>query len=595
MKIISPSFEIITPIDGESILKTLEKVGRTCYKSEDKITENSCQSFVSNIIKRGHEAVIEHSTFIFELDEASYSKMKNIINLLEDYGFNSFLRITYKTRPVVSANIRAWRDFIKWCLANNVGVPEFMSDFIHSNPVLFPEFQEIEFSSWNSTGNSFKELSVYDLKDEAEKFTHIDMTAKVTTDRGVTHEIVRHRIASYAQESTRYVCYSDNPDIVTTDEEVIDLYLSGLSMKKISERSNGKYTEWDVYKLLEQNGVEKRSKGSRGIVNKDYFSEINTPEKAYLLGFIQADGCLREDLSQLTISQKEDEQWWLLNMIRDFIQPEAKSLTIHNKQICKDLYECGIVPNKTYEMDQHNADMLWNSVPEDFKYDFLRGLLDGDGNIRWFYQKENSETQSCNIGFTGNIYLMQLIQAFLMEKFNYHVKIYKYDTYARLAITDSKVGKEFCKNLYKNFKFPYGHSKTARYFEAFELEIPIKTDMLSVKNFNVISPTYEINGGKNGLSGQQLWVWGNAMFDAERHYKRMIELGASPQIARSVLNNSTKTEICITANIREWRHFFKLRCAPASHPQMREIAMMLLKEFKARIPVLFDDIECGGE
>lgn len=594
MRVVSPSFEILTPIDADEALKLIENVGRTCYKSEDKITDESALPFVSGIIKRGHEAVIEHSAFIFELNEASYSKMKNIINLLEDYGFNSFLRITYKDRPVVSANVRAWREFIKWCLAHNVGIPEFMSDFIHSNPVLFPEFQEIEFEKWNSTENSFKELNVYDLKDETEWLTHIDMTAKVITDRGVTHEIVRHRIASYAQESTRYVCYSDKPNIVTTDDEVIDLYLSGLSMKKISDRSNGKYTEWDVYKLLEQNDVEKRSKGSRGIVNKDYFSKINTPEKAYLLGFIQADGCLRKDLSQLTISQKEDEQWWLLNMVRDFIQPKAKSLTIHNAQICNDLYRHGIVPNKTYKMDQHNATTLWNSVPEEFKYDFLRGLLDGDGNIRWFCQKENSKTQSCNIGFTGNIYLMKLIQNFLMIKFNYHVKVHEYDTYARLSITDSKVGKEFCENLYKNFKFPYGHSKTARYFEAFELEIPIKTDMLSVKNFNVILPTYEINGGRNGLSGQQLWVWGNAMFDAERHYNRMIELGATPQIARSVLNNSTKTEICITMNLAEWRHFFKLRCAPSAHPQMREIAIMLLKAFKTLIPHVFDDIEVAA-
>ena len=60
MKVIKPSFQIITPIDSDQILKTIETVGRTCYKSEDKITDDSCKSFVSGIIKRGHEAVIEH-------------------------------------------------------------------------------------------------------------------------------------------------------------------------------------------------------------------------------------------------------------------------------------------------------------------------------------------------------------------------------------------------------------------------------------------------------------------------------------------------------------------------------------------------------
>ena len=60
MNVIKPSFEIITPIDGKEILKTIEQVGRTCYKSEDKITEDSCKSFVKGLIARGHEAVIEH-------------------------------------------------------------------------------------------------------------------------------------------------------------------------------------------------------------------------------------------------------------------------------------------------------------------------------------------------------------------------------------------------------------------------------------------------------------------------------------------------------------------------------------------------------
>ena len=85
--------------------------------------------------------------------------------------------------------------------------------------------------------------------------------------------------------------------------------------------------------------------------------------------------------------------------------------------------------------------------------------------------------------------------------------------------------------------------------------------------------------------------WWNACKDAERHYMRMIELGASPQIARSVLNNSTKTEIVITFNLREWRHFFRLRCDPAAHPQMREVTNLMLGEFKKAVPVVFDDLE----
>lgn len=85
--------------------------------------------------------------------------------------------------------------------------------------------------------------------------------------------------------------------------------------------------------------------------------------------------------------------------------------------------------------------------------------------------------------------------------------------------------------------------------------------------------------------------WYKAMEDAEKHYMKMISLGAPPQIARSVLPNSTKTEIIITTNYREWRNFFKLRVPIMAHPQMREETIPLLKELKEKIPVVFDDIE----
>jgi len=85
-------------------------------------------------------------------------------------------------------------------------------------------------------------------------------------------------------------------------------------------------------------------------------------------------------------------------------------------------------------------------------------------------------------------------------------------------------------------------------------------------------------------------IWLSAMRKAEDYYRELRGLGASPQEARSVLPNSLKTEIVITYNLREWRHFFSLRCSKRAHPQMRQIAVPLLKEFKKQIPVIFDDI-----
>lgn len=85
-------------------------------------------------------------------------------------------------------------------------------------------------------------------------------------------------------------------------------------------------------------------------------------------------------------------------------------------------------------------------------------------------------------------------------------------------------------------------------------------------------------------------TWLEAMHDAERYYKLLTELGATPQIARSVLPNSTKTELVMTMNLREWRHFFRLRCDKTAHPQMREVADILLDEFTQRIDIVFEDL-----
>ncbi|RJP17203.1 MAG: FAD-dependent thymidylate synthase [Deltaproteobacteria bacterium] len=96
--------------------------------------------------------------------------------------------------------------------------------------------------------------------------------------------------------------------------------------------------------------------------------------------------------------------------------------------------------------------------------------------------------------------------------------------------------------------------------------------------------------GENVLPLNKALVWSMAMQVCEWAYLSLLAMGAAPQEARSVLPNSLKTEIVVTMNLREWRHFFKLRTAPAAHPQMREIAVPLLEKFQEAIPVVFDDI-----
>lgn len=98
----------------------------------------------------------------------------------------------------------------------------------------------------------------------------------------------------------------------------------------------------------------------------------------------------------------------------------------------------------------------------------------------------------------------------------------------------------------------------------------------------VIKPYY--------LGPTELAFWKDACETAEDAYMYLVENGKTPQEARAVLPTSLKTDLIMSANYREWRHFLRLRTAPDAHPQIREVCVPLLKELRNKIPVVFDDI-----
>ena len=109
------------------------------------------------------------------------------------------------------------------------------------------------------------------------------------------------------------------------------------------------------------------------------------------------------------------------------------------------------------------------------------------------------------------------------------------------------------------------------------------------KDVTFIKPCYL----KEDLENDAWNTWYRSCQFAEAAYFKLLEEGCKPEEARAVLPNSLKTEVVMTANIREWRHFFKLRAAESTgkvHPQMKELTVPLLRELQCRIPVVFEDI-----
>ena len=116
----------------------------------------------------------------------------------------------------------------------------------------------------------------------------------------------------------------------------------------------------------------------------------------------------------------------------------------------------------------------------------------------------------------------------------------------------------------------------------------VKPPWVDEKNFPIVGTRYTWD--KMTDEEKTAHYWYGSCRDSERVYLELLYYGWTPQEARCVLPNSLKTEVVMTANYREWRHIFDLRCNEKAHPQMRELMIPLLKEVYERIPVIFDDL-----
>lgn len=193
MRMLNPSVAIITEKDP---FKKIEKVGRTCYKSEDKITEDSARKFYKSLVSRKHTAMVEHTTFVFQVDKFQYDVIRNI-------GCKYLNCTADNYRYLVSGNLRAINEseFIPLCralydldpeLVYNEEIKQFLEEYTRQGNITLVDLSKLP----DLTENEF--------------MNHAYFTFHFVCDRGVTHEIVRHRPASYAQESTRYCNYTQS-------------------------------------------------------------------------------------------------------------------------------------------------------------------------------------------------------------------------------------------------------------------------------------------------------------------------------------------------------------------------------------------------
>lgn len=204
MKIIKPSFMIEDRDELRGNLAMIERAARTCYKTEDKIGDDSAERMVRGLIRRGHEAMLEHGDYIFRL--ANYDDLAVVVStlwrIMERLGFAPMLTWTnVDERPIISGNIRAWRELIA------TGCPAAY----YFTGLIDPIYTEDLISQEDRCEDQrVQQIRYADLVGEVEHRAHIRQTVRFIVDRGVSHEFVRHRVMSFAQESTRYCNYSND-------------------------------------------------------------------------------------------------------------------------------------------------------------------------------------------------------------------------------------------------------------------------------------------------------------------------------------------------------------------------------------------------
>lgn len=301
MKLIKPSYEILEQPSGlEGIYKHIEYAGRTCYRSHDKITEDSAKAFVDRMIKSGHGAMLEHGTVYLDIpwnatEEAFSLQLKLRIN---KYDSNKYSRVvdTEEHHSYITTNLRVlvengWLDDLQYIC--------------------------------EPTEHHIKRVSV-----------------RFICDRGVSHEFVRHRVMSFAQESTRYCNYSKNK-FSNEITYICPCWLNYDKVQELTEIANRDNKE--VYKMGHD---ESLSMEERGICSFVY--DMSNHEHGYLFQISagwtaqQARAVLPNSLKTELVMTGFIEDWKHFFFLRDAApaHPQARELA---EPLHKEFIERGLI------------------------------------------------------------------------------------------------------------------------------------------------------------------------------------------------------------------------------------------------------------
>lgn len=498
MKVIEPYVEFAEPIDGDAILKHLEMCGRVCYKSEQKIAEGSAEKFLANIIKRGHEAVLEHYSFT--------------VRFVCDRGVS---------HEIVRHRLASYcQESQRYCVAGNM----FLNT---SNPHVKMTVKDLFENKVNSKNGAWKRMSLRQYNEETGElqYAHVNDIFSMGEKDCLS---IKTRLGYEIICTPDHMIMSDGKYVLAGDFKVGDKVMVNGTEKLYTNR------DW----LYTQNITLNKTFAE---ISREFGFNVSTLKKWGRIHGLPKKGRGYYQVGRTPWNKGvQDERQ--VNALRQYHHCGRRKDKILKENTCryqkrkKDYCEiCGASSG----LDVHHID-------ENHSNNFPDNLI--------------TLCVSCH----GRVHSKNLLVGHLDE-------IVSISYVGKVEVYDISMKSDF-HNFVANGVVVHNCNYSKDQFNG---------DVTFIKPlfFDENTPVYRI--------------WERSCKNAETAYFDLLNEGCTPQEARTVLPNSVKTGLVMTANVREWRHFLKLRTSMAAHPSMRQLANKLLDICQLNIPVLFDDI--GGD
>ena len=554
MKIIKPSVEFMTPVDGAAMLKTIEQCGRVCYDDATEILTDSGFKYVGEISSADKVLTYNQKTKVLEYQDSNMIKYHYSGDMICSNHANIRFSVTPDHRMFAAIGENKNYHFIE--------AKEFIGDNKNKKRFRIPKNFGVSIQNEDYCPT---ETVVKEVRHGARPSTREELSISIDDNWIIL-------LASYIAEGHSYhgEKYGSGSYIQITQTEGTQLYngviesLNNLNIPyRINEDPRKPYIKWikfgnSLYVNLFEDlcGRYSNKKHLPSWFRKMSLRQLNLMIKYLYLG----DGSHNKTRNEkyLSISPR------LLEEIQEvFILMGSNATVRFNSEKSQYCYtEENLRDSWIIHKDKHIYTKPYDGLVYCSSTDNGIVCVRFDGTTFWCgncYKSEDKITDG-----SAEKFVVGLIK-------RGHEAVIEHCSFTLKFICDRGVSHEIVRHRVASYC-----QESTRYCnyskDGFGNEITVIDPCFLDKT----SPAY----------GE----WYNACAETEKRYFNMLAAGCSPQEARSVLPNSLKTEIVMTANIREWRHFFKLRCANAAHPQMREVALMALQMCKDNIPVLFDDI-----